>query len=58
MNKKTQAEKKLKLRKEKVAYLLAKDDLKRARGGVTIGSCSASGGPVSDPACGCLPEAN
>jgi hypothetical protein len=54
MNKKTKTEKKLKLKKEKVSNLVPDADLKRAVGGArTIGSCSASGGPVSSPACGC-----
>ena len=53
MNEKKKTEGKLKLKKEKLSYLL-KADLKRAVGGLhTIGSCSASGGPVSSPACGC-----
>jgi hypothetical protein len=56
MNKKTTTEKKLKLKKEKLSYLLAKPDMKRAMGAQGIGSCSASGGPVSSPVCGC-PEA-
>ena len=53
MNKTKKTEKKLKLKKEKLSYLLANADLKRAMGARGIGSCSASGGPVSSPVCGC-----